>query len=434
MSATPAARSFLLSTAAIRERCANVLTAVEAGQSNFFTIDRGRLDACARKVVEVTLSRYPDLRIPYHSRWRHFEAGGVDRYRLFKQRFESLWARPGQPAADSDGDPARVAERARAEIDLAVVSVLLDAGAGAEWHYVTSPTVATGSTTATGATMLRRSEGLGVASFDLFMAGAFSSQTAMPLRADATGLGRVSIATIERGFQVRQDNPLIGVAGRVQLLQRLGEALSAQPQIFGVTARPGGLYDSLAQPGQRKSIKATDILHGILTGLASIWPAENRFEGHPVGDCWPHRLAGGQGTSAGWVPIHKLSQWLTYSLLEPFERAGIVVTDLDDLTALAEYRNGGLLLDLGVIRWRDAQMALQAYRPADEAVIEWRALTLALMPALADAIRQKLKLNAAALPLAKILEGGTWAAGRVLAQERRGGLPPFNIVSDGTVF
>jgi len=52
------------------------------------------------------------------------------------------------------------------------------------------------------------------------------------------------------------------------------------------------------------------------------------------------------------VPFHKLSQWLAYSLIEPLEAAGIAVDGLGDLTALAEYRNGGLLVDLGVIRPR----------------------------------------------------------------------------------
>jgi hypothetical protein len=39
------------------------------------------------------------------------------------------------------------------------------------------------------------------------------------------------------------------------------------------------------------------------------------------------------------------------------------------------------------------------------------------------------------LPLAKILQGGTWAAGRKIARERRAdGSPPLRVVSDGTVF
>jgi len=38
------------------------------------------------------------------------------------------------------------------------------------------------------------------------------------------------------------------------------------------------------------------------------------------------------------------------------------------------------------------------------------------------------------LPLAKVLEGGSWAAGRALAEKHRGGLPPLRVVSDGTVF
>ncbi len=417
---------YLLTTDAIRERSENILNAVESGQSNYFTVDRGQLEACADEVIKTTFRQYPDLQIPYHSRWRHFEVAGLDRYSTFRMNFEiGSTARPAPTPHD----------RARAEIDLAVVSVLLDAGAGADWRY-SEPAFPNAPPVRGGArqTPLQRSEGLGVASFHMFMSGAFSSNPRNPMQADAQGLAELTESRLARGFQVRKGNPLVGVIGRLALLQRLARAMQAQPELFGRHPRPGGLFDTLTQNGQRHEIKAEEILSVILQAFASIWPAENQFMGHAVGDCWPHRLAGGTGPCAGWVPIHKLSQWLTYSLLEPFERAGITVTDLDALTALAEYRNGGLLIDMNVINWGDPTAADAEYIPADEAVIEWRALTLALMTPLAQLIRAKLNRDAASLPLAKILEGGTWAAGRAIAQQRRGGLPPITIASDGTVF
>ena len=78
---------------------------------------------------------------------------------------------------------------------------------------------------------------------------------------------------------------------------------------------------------------------------------------------------------------------------------------------------------------------LSAMRPNDPWVVEWRALTVALIDELAPKVRQALGLGADALPLARILEGGTWAAGRQIAAElREGGAPPVRIDSDGTVF
>jgi len=132
------------------------------------------------------------------------------------------------------------------------------------------------------------------------------------------------------------------------------------------------------------------------------------------------------------VPFHKLSQWLAYSLFEPFEWAGVTVTARDDLTALPEYRNGGLLLDTGVLALRNDAEALVAWDVGSEFVVEWRALTVALLDELAPQVRAR--LGAPALPLACILEGGTWAAGRELAKQLRGGDPPLAINSDGTVF
>ena len=141
----------------------------------------------------------------------------------------------------------------------------------------------------------------------------------------------------------------------------------------------------------------------------------------------------GPGLTAGWVPFHKLSQWLTYSLIEPFQWAEVAVTGLDELTGLPEYRNGGLLLDLGVLAPRDPSLAASPLPVGHEAVVEWRALTVALLDRLADRVRAR--LGRPDMPLARILEGGTWAAGRRIAAESRpGGGPPLRVVSDGTVF
>ncbi|MFZ4651774.1 MAG: DUF1688 family protein, partial [Rubrivivax sp.] len=129
-----------------------------------------------------------------------------------------------------------------------------------------------------------------------------------------------------------------------------------------------------------------------------------------------------------------LSQWLTYSLLEPFEWAGVKVVGLDALTGLPEYRNGGLLLDAGVIVPRHAEDLSRVWKPSDEFIVEWRALTVTLLDELAERVRAELGVSAQRLPLACILEGGTWAAGRQIAQERRDGAPPLTLDSDGTVF
>jgi Protein of unknown function (DUF1688) len=179
--------------------------------------------------------------------------------------------------------------------------------------------------------------------------------------------------------------------------------------------------------------------------LGPIWTAGSRVQGLPAGDVWPHRWAGehtGVGVSAGrdpttggYVPFHKLGQWLSYSLLEPLQWAGVRVTGLDALTGLPEYRNGGLLIDGGVIVPRDARALNRTWKPQDDFIVEWRALTVALLDELAALVRQQLGKTAEELPLACILEGGTWAAGRQIARERRSdGAPPLKIESDGTLF
>ena len=395
----------LLSAAAIRARSRNVLAAALAARTRHFRVDRSRLDAAAQAVAGVTRRRYPALDIPYHSRWRHFEAGGIDRN-----------AELGRALAGRDA-----AASARARIDLAVVSVLLDAGAGPTWGYVERES----------GQRFTRSEGLGVASFRAFAAGAFSSRRDDPLRADAAALARVDAATLARWFQVEERNPLVGLDGRAALLRRLGAALITERASFGPHARPGGLYDTLSAAGAA-TIGANALLRALLDGMGGIWLAGNRLDGVALGDAWRHPHAGGDGPTAGWVPFHKLSQWLAYSLFEPLEWAGARIVDADALTGLPEYRNGGLLLDTGVLALADPAAARVAHDVGSELVVEWRALTVALLDELAARVRERLARPD--LPLACILEGGTWAAGRELALQLRGGDPPLAIRSDGTVF
>jgi hypothetical protein len=356
--------------------------------------------------------RFADPRmVPYHARWRHFEAGGRDRWRSLVALLPS---------------GLTLEERARRRFDLAIVSVLLDAGAGPDWRY---------RETATGE-VYARSEGLALASLHMFAAGAFSRDPADPLRADADVLARIEGAVLAGGFQVAAHNPLVGLDGRIGLLRRLGETVLARPDLFGPhDPRPGHLFDHLVAHVSGRTLPATAILQALLEAFTPIWPSRLNIAGEPLGDVWKHPAIRTRDLTDGLVPFHKLSQWLAYSLVEPLEEAGISVTNLDALTGLPEYRNGGLFIDSSALRPKRREILDRTWTPGDEVIVEWRALTVLLLDQVAQHVRAHLGLDAAALPLAKVLEGGTWLAGRRLAAQRRpGGTPPIAIESDGTVF
>ncbi len=448
--------------ATIRLRCASVMRAVEDNLSPSFRLDRSALPALADRVAALTRERFPTLAIPFHSRWRHFAAGGVDR----KAEMDTLLA--GRSPQ----------ELARARFDLVVVSVLLDAGAGAAWRYTEGAALGTAAKPRAAADELlamldqaaapaaaatapapppaepgrtySRSEGLGVASFRAFMAGVFSSRAGEPWRADAGALRHIDAAALRAVFQSGPNNPMVGLEGRAALLSRLGATLADEAgrdaaRGLATEARPALLYDRLTAHGTRTQVSAIDVLGEVLRTLSPIWPRGAVIKGVAAGDSGAHRWAGdavaGGGrdpATLGWVPFHKLSQWMSYSLLEPLQWAGVTVTGLDGehgLTGLPEYRNGGLFIDGGVIVPRSASVLERSHKPEDETIVEWRALTVCLLDELAVLVRERLGRSAAELPLACILEGGTWAAGRALAAERRGdGSPPLKIESDGTVF
>jgi hypothetical protein len=394
----------LLGAAAVRERAHEMLELGLAGELDGWRIDLSRLPDAADLTAEVTRQSYPDLAIPFHARWRHFMAG--------------------EPQLAGGTDRR---ERARSAFDLVILSVLLDAGAGPDWRYRDGAT----------GLVFTRSEGLAVASQRMFESGAFSAEPGSPLRADGAVLAALQPASLAEGFQVVDANPLVGLDGRAALLRRLGAQVLARPDLFASAGspRPGSLADSLIARAANGKLPAAAILELLLEALGPIWQDRLVIGGVHLGDCWRHPAIRRGDATDGIVPLHKLSQWLAYSLIEPLQESGIEVLDIDGLTGLAEYRNGGLFMDTGVLRLADRQDAARPHLVSDPLVVAWRSMTVALLDRLAPLVRERLGVSPARFPLARMLEGGTWAAGRRIARERRaGGGPPLHIISDGTVF
>src|ERR1700736_5327571 len=116
----------------------------------------------------------PYTGIPPHGRWQHFNVGGTPRLEQLIQSWGTI---------DSQ-------ERTRRLLDLFLVSVLLDAGAGNVWKFTTKQGRKYG-----------RSEGLAVASLDMFEKGMFSSDKSDPHRVDCTVFIELAdIAIALKGF------------------------------------------------------------------------------------------------------------------------------------------------------------------------------------------------------------------------------------------
>lgn len=405
-----AAIAYLRQPQAIRDRCHQLFELCQAGKLDYFTCDLSQLDAVANYVVEITQQLYPDFDVPFHSRWRHFDAGGVPRLARFNEALAGL----------------SVQAAARSRLDLAIVSVLLDAGAGAEWRYHDREA----------GQVVGRSEGLAIASLHAFQRGVFSSQPDQPYQVDAVGLQALTEQDLADVFQVSADNPLVGLSGRLTLLHQLGKTLTSQPPRFGADCpRPGNLLDYW-QTTYGSTLDAGKLLTEVLESFSDIWPGRVAIADTNLGDVWPHPALPTNSPGSDLVPFHKLSQWLTYSLVEPLQSAGLTIMNLNALTGLAEYRNGGLCVDLGLLVPKHDAVNRDAHPPSSPVVVEWRALTVVMLDRIGDRVRQQLDKSPEELPLIKVLEGGTWAAGRRIAKHLRPstGAPPITIQSDGTVF
>lgn len=268
----------------------------------------------------------------------------------------------------------------------------------------------------------------------------------------------LKIEKLANGMQVDEvENPLIGLDGRLVLLKSLGKVLKdpKNEKFFfnsqDSSHRPGNLVHFLLEnshnDGGCNKVEMDLLWKVVIEGFGGVWPEEGRIKIGNVclGDVWFSELLKlkakeieGSLETDSLVTFHKLSQWLTYSLLEPLESlAGLEFVGKENLTGLAEYRNGGLFVDLKAIKIKPKYLNENCeYSPNDEVIIQWRALTICLLDRLAPILRSILNLTKDSFSLPKMLEGGTWKAGRIIAKELRPktGGPPIKIISDGTLF
>ncbi|KDQ12405.1 hypothetical protein BOTBODRAFT_414697 [Botryobasidium botryosum FD-172 SS1] len=434
--------AYLQTLPAIRERCSAVHALARQGKLEYFDYHPEKeadvIDFCIKIIERDFGSDYNA--IPPHSRWRHFDAG--------KERISPLLS-----AWTSNNVPK--SEICKRLLDLFLVSVLMDAGAGNQWAYTEK-----GSSE-----KYTRSEGLAVASLDMFKAGFFSGDESEPFRVDAIGLSRITPNNTAAALQVDPiSNPIIAVEGRANLLASIGDALQARPDLFGADGRAGNLIDflgptALSEPATGATrVHIASLFQALIQGLAPIWPSRIQLGGISLGDVWPCsalRAAESATTQSrshasaldenSLVPFHKLTQWLTYSLVEPIEKVlGWKFDGMEDMTGLPEYRNGGLLVDFGVLSLRreaapsfyGANSEIPRFPSSHSAIVEWRAMTVIELDRIAEGIRQRLKLAPHQLSLVQVLESATWKGGREIAKEKRPatGGPPIDIESDGTVF
>lgn len=439
----------LYSIKSVRETNAHTKNLLERNELTNFNIDKSKLDSTAEFVIQTIRESFPTnetlLSIPIHGRYQQFESDGKERLtNIIETEFKNL----------------NDLEICKKLVDLFMVSVLLDAGAGNVWKYKEVD-----------GTTQSRSEGLAVASLHMFADGLFSDDKKDPFVVNGSRLSSLTEKKLQDGLQVTSANPISGFEGRFELLHKLGDTLSANKALFGTDGRPGNLIDYLLnnklleEPKDGKyKIDLQDLWLCLVKGLQPIWPTEGRVQicGEYIGDVWflqsRKKLAQqkfGTPNPPEWtyaVTFHKLLQWLTYSLMLPLKKYGhFEITHCEYMTGLPEYRNGGLFVDSGVLTLKPEQkekglalsvklktnVSIPTYVPDDDVIVEWRSCTICLLDELLVLVNHKLQITGTKyeLTLPQLIEAGSWKSGRRIAKQfRKNGGPPIELHADGTVF
>ncbi|PHZ16965.1 uncharacterized protein RHIMIDRAFT_287970 [Rhizopus microsporus ATCC 52813] len=421
---------FLLGLNAVRERCYKVQEAASRNRLQHFDIDQSKLDEMVQYVISVIKRDYDSPSdIPVYGRWRHFDVGGKPRLNQLIQQ----WATLGLDNM----------EQTRKLIDILVIACLMDVKPCQTWTYIEQST----------GRVFKRKDGIAIAILDMFLKGTFSSDPSQPHRVDSEALSQLTLDTLHNGLQFNETNSFVGIEERYDLLVNLGHALKNRTDYFGKEAvrRPGNMIDYLFDhPTTIKTKKgpliSIETIWPVVQEMGELWASEENIGGTKgYGDVWPCAalLNPNQSNPTGtdhYVPFHKLSQWIVYSVIEPMEKLlGATIEGTDLLTPLPDYCNGGLLIDTGFItlKPKDYERGIQnylansllPYQPkievapmfdmSDPVVIEWRALTVAYLDLVAERVRQTFRLSKKLLSLSQLIQGGTWSAGRELAEISR---------------
>ncbi|KAJ4288221.1 hypothetical protein N0V88_007410 [Collariella sp. IMI 366227] len=424
---------YLRSLGAVRDRCKIVTSKAYKNDLRHFDVDLRKFPDVVSFVANIIKRDYdaPFTSIPPHGRYQHFCVGGRDRI----AHLLATWQ-------DVDNT-----EKCKRMLDLFLVSVLLDAGAGTEWSYKSPEN----------GRIYRRSEGIAVATLDMFKAGMFSGNPNNKYQVDSVGLRHLTVDMMAQALQSRPGNEMAGIEGRAQLLIRLSRALENR-EFFGDDGRPGSMLDHILS---HPSTQASSVIIVPMPFCGTSMPQPAQSPSSPTFSPFPNTTGQANGV-APWesiLPFHKLTQWLTYSLMQPMQTImKMQFAGQELMTGLPEYRNGGLFIDMGVLTLKpeDEERGLRHYNeycqrtgtggvevapmfePGDDVIVEWRGVTVGFLDLLAVEVNKALKheLQGNELSLAQVLEAGSWKGGREIAEVSRPNTkePPILIDSDGTVF
>lgn len=423
--------AYLYTIKSVRETNSTTVPLIETNKLLNFDVDLDKLNDVVDYVIETIRGSFPTneslLTIPIHGRFQHFGKGNPNRLPTLISIFENEMG-------------LSKVEICKKLIDLFVISVLLDAGAGNEWKFKEPGT----------GLEINRSEGIAIASLYMFENGIFANNlddVNERCRVDGLKLSKLTPQELASGLQISDSNPITGFDGRLKLLNKLGETLIKNSELFN-SGRPGDLVDYLRSKSTADGSIDIEILwNALMKGLLPIWPTEGRtsVEGFVIGDAWHLANKGGD-----IVTFHKLTQWLTYSLFKPLiEYGGFKIINAEYMTGLPEYRNGGLFVDFGVLTLKNEiyekgmelatenGLQLPAFKPDDDAIVEWRSCTICLLDLLLPLINQKMGIRGTKfqLSLPQLIEAGSWKSGRLIAASKReNGGPPIELIADGTVF
>ncbi|KAH6593590.1 hypothetical protein BASA61_004239 [Batrachochytrium salamandrivorans] len=371
------------------------------------------MDAVVNAVMMLIVRDYSSpTDIPPHSRWRHFEAASAAMKLAKCDRINPLlesWKK------EMSKRQVVIPPTERADWGVGKDKAASSYNRARDWHW-------------------HRSSGSWLA--DCRQIQTHIPCVQMPLGSQQSPMSRSLLPFKSTTFQ-----PISGCRGRCLLLNRLGDVCAKHTEYFGSTPasnRPGNLVDYLldhsstlhSDDGQSHTVDISLLWHVAMDAFAGVWPpSRTSLDGVFLGDVWPCRALAA-------ILAARSTESSTESTTES------TTGRPSNRTCRVPY--GGLFVDMGVISLRDSSIHMRSQGPEsvprfnvfDDAVVEWRALTVGLLDMVADCVRKRLSLSKDQLPLAKVLEAGTWKAGREIAASlrpiTRG--PPIDIISDGTVF
>lgn len=251
-------------------------------------------------------------------------------------------------------------------------------------------------------------EGVALAFFRAYQTGVFGGTHDGIANVNYKAIRKIDRKAFADILQLSPSNRLDAANGRFSLLGRLGEAMEKHREVFEIDGDSslGLLADFCISISSYRKLPVNSVFKIVLYAFQNVWTGKHIMGSYNLGDTEDYFSMNKVQAVNYLIPFHSSAQNLCYSYISAFEKFGIRITELNDLSPVVAGKLIKLLFEQGVITWKPRSFPSIKYNHHATVAVEMRACASVIYEMIATDVRMLLKQSRSQLPINKIVEQG----------------------------